>query len=77
MAAGHFVLGDFTLFVVLGFVGAVGLDFLTTVVLLLQLVNEVCRRTFTVAFAYESCCCALLPIRGGSGERSPSFDLFL
>lgn len=59
------------------FVGALGLDFLTTVVLLLQLVDEVCRRTLTVVFACQSCFCALLPIRGGSGERSPSFDLFL
>lgn len=47
-------------------VGALGLDFLTTVVLLLQVVDEVCRRTLTVVFAYESCCCALLPIRGGA-----------
>lgn len=50
----------------MGFVGALGLDFLTTVVLLLQLVDEVCRRTLTVVFACESCYCALLPIRGGA-----------
>lgn len=48
------------------FFGGLGLDFLTTVVLLLRLVDEVCRRTFTVVFACESCYCALLSIRGGA-----------
>lgn len=49
-----------------GFFGAVGSDSLTTVVLLLQLVDEVCRWTLTVLSACESCCCALLPIRSGA-----------
>lgn len=69
MAAGHFVLGDFTLFVVCRLCWCSWFGFLddwSATYLSLLLGDLAYRRTFTVVLASELCYCASLPIRGGA-----------